>query len=266
MNLKWIVQSMSAVCVALLAAASVQAATVNAPISDLYNTGMATPWNAAQAPLPGSNPGVAVDPYWSVAFESGHVAGATPVGPTDSTKTLDDSTAPFIGNEFTRYEKDLATDPYAQAHGFTQLNDSQWIKENVPNYNSPPGIYVFSTTFTTSQPLTSISISGYFKSTDLLGIQLNGGPIIDPGSPHGVASEPTPSRPPRPFSITGTGGFVNTLRFYTNLPGTNLAAFRAEFTSATFTVPEPSTICLSVLGLVGFGAARLRRRFGGKGK
>lgn len=262
MNFKSMAQLAGMMCVALFATTSAQAVTL-APISDLYNTGMSTPWDAAQAPLPGSDPGVAVDPHWTVAYDP---PGATPVGAPTSTRTIDDASAVFAGNEFNRHQRDLASDTTAQTNGYTQLNDSQWIMPNIPGTNSPGGVYVFTTTFTTNQLSTTIAISGFFKATDVLGVQLNGGPVVDPGSPHGAASEHSPSRPPRPFSITGTGGLVNTLTFYVNRPGPSVAGFRAQFTSATFTVPEPSTICLSVLGLVGFGAARLRRRFSGKSK
>lgn len=239
----------AAVCLALFATTAAPAAT----ITDLYNTGMATPWDAAvQTPLPGSDPGVAVDPHWDVTM---------PSSATLDTRTIDDSSPKFTGNQFSRYQLDLDDDPYAQSQGYTQVNDSQWIQPNVPATGTPGGVYAFTTTFTTTQPVSTIEISGFFKASDVLAIQLNSGPLVDPGSPHGAAGEHTPSRPPRPFTITGTGTTTNTLTFYVNNVGTNLAGLRVQFTSATFAVPEPSTICLSVLGLVGFGAVRLRRRF-----
>lgn len=255
MRMKAVLQTAAAMCLALVATASIQAATVSVPISDLYNTGMSSVWDdAVQTPLPGSNPGSAVDPHWTVAYDP---PGATPVQPAISTKTIDDASGAFIGNEFNRHQLDLAADPSKQD---TNLDNSQWIRPNVAATNSPGGVYLFTTTFTTDQAATMISISGFFKATDVLGIQLNGGAIVDPGSPHGAAGEHSPSKPSRPFTITGSGTYTNTLTFYVNRPGPSIAGFRVQFSSATFTVPEPSTICLSVLGLVGFGAARLRRR------
>lgn len=255
MRMKAVLQTAAAMCLALVATASIQAATVLVPISDLYNTGMSSVWDAAvQTPLPGSDPGSVIDPHWDVAYDP---PGATPVQPYIDTKTIDDAALAFAGNQFNRHQYDLGTDPSKQD---TNLDNSQWLMPNVGTPNSPGGVYVFTTTFTTNQAATSISISGFFKATDVLGIQLNGGPIIDPGSPHGAAGEHSPSKPSRGFTITGAGTYTNTLTFYVNRPGPSVAGFRAQFSSATFTVPEPSTICLSVLGLVGFGAARLRRR------
>lgn len=260
MRTKAVTQFAAAMCMALLATASLPAATT-VPISDLYNTGMSTPWDAAiQTPLPGSDPGSVVDPHWDVAYDA---PGATPVGPYIDTQTIDDSAAAFVGNQFNRYQLDLDDDPARQD---TELDESQWIKPDVPNPNGPGGVYLFTTTFTTNQALTTISISGFFKGTDILAIQLNGGPLIDPGSPHGAPSEHTPSTPSRPFTITGAGTFTNTLTFYYNRPGPAVVGLRVQFSSATFTVPEPSTIALSVLGLVGFGAVRLRRRWNSQAK
>jgi hypothetical protein len=253
----------------LVATSLAQAAPVIVPISDLYNTGMSTPWNAGtQTPIAGTDPKlqgtpVVGDPHWTVAYDP---PGPTPLGPYAGTKLLDDrndsNTAnvnPFTGNQFTRFQLDLAHDTQRQD---THLDNSQWIKTLSAGVSAdPPGVYVFQTTFTTTQAITSLSISGYFKAADVLGIQLNGGAIIDPGSPHGSPSEPTPSTPSRPFTITGTGGLTNTLRFYVNRPGTGLAALRVQFSNATFTVPEPSTLALGALGLVGFGVSRLRRRW-----
>lgn len=255
MRVKAVTQLAAAMCLALVATASVPAATVSVPISDLYNTGMSSTWDAAvQTPLPGSDPGSAVDPHWDVTF---------PNATTMDTKTMDDSAGAFTGNQFNRYQLDLNDDPARQD---TNLDDSQWIKPNIPNVNTPGGTYQFTTTFTTDQALTSISISGYFKGVDILGVSLNGGPMIDQGNPHGAAGQHSPSTPSNAFSITGSGTYSNTLTFYAKITGTNLAAIRVQFTDATFTVPEPSTIALSILGMVGFGAVRLRRRLGGKTK
>lgn len=254
MRTKAVTQLAVAMCMALLATASLPAATT-VPISDLYNTGMSTPWDAAiQTPLPGSDPGAAADPHWTVAFDP---PGAAPVQPAIGTTTIDDTSVVFTNGPFNRYQRDLAVDPAKQD---TNLDQSQWIKPITPFFSYPAGIYQFSTTFTTNQALTTISIAGYFKAVDLVGVSLNGGPIIDQGNPHGAPGEHTPSSPSRPFSITGSGTYTNTLTFYARLTGSNLIAARVQFTNATFTVPEPSTIALSVIGLVGFGAARLRRR------
>jgi hypothetical protein len=256
----------------LVATSLAQAAPVVVPISDLYNTGMSTPWNAVvSSPIPGTDPKlqgspVIGDPHWTVAYDP---PGSTPLGPYAGTKLLDDKdstgtnyVAPFALNKDNRHQRDLANDPDRLD---TNVDKSQWIKTlSAGIAGDPPGVYVFQTTFTTTQALTSLSISGYFKASDVLGIQLNGGAIIDPGSPHGVGGEPTPSKPSRPFTITGTGGLTNTLRFYVNRPGTGLAAFRVQFSNATFTVPEPSTLALGALGLVGFGVSQLRRRWFGK--
>jgi len=247
---------------ASLMTSSVLADPILAPISDLYNTGMSTPWDAAQSPIPGSNPGIASDTHWTVSKQAGTGQTITgPFGPAVGASTLNDAAFPFTGSPSNRFQQDLATDAYAQSQGFTQVNDSQWINRGTSPGTDQPGIYVFETTFTTTQPLTPISISGFFKAQDVLGIQLNGGAIVDPGSPHGVGSQASPLVAASPFTITGTGGLTNTLRFYVVRPGAGTAALRVEFTNATFAVPEPSTIVLGALGLVGFGATRLRRRF-----
>lgn len=246
-------------CVALATASTVQASSVAVPINDLYNTGMATPWNAAQSPLPGSNPGSVGDPHWTVFHDP---AGSAPYGQY-GTKTLVDSGAPFLGNQFNRAQLDLAADPNRVN---TNVDNSQWVSSVMPASNGTQ-TYIFQTTFTTSNPLTSISISGFFKAAEVIGISLNGGPLVNTGFPLASSgNQQTPLKPATAFTITGTGGLTNTLSFYVNRPGGTPSYLRVEFTNAAFTVPEPSSIVLGALGLVGFGATRLRRRFFGTAK
>jgi hypothetical protein len=246
---------------AMLASSIAQAAPIWVPISDLYNTGMSSPWNAGtQTPIAGTDPKLAGsptinDPHWDVTL---------PSSATVSTRVFDDRNAtdtdwvfPFNLGPTGRLQRDLDDDPNRVN---TNLDNSQWIRpDTVSNFN-PAGTYVFKTTFTTSQPLTAITISGFFKAVDLVGVELNGGPITWISSGLLPYLDTKPIYPARTFTITGTGGLTNTLRFHVVQPGTNLMPFRVQFSNAAFTIPEPSTLALGALGLVGFGITRLRRR------
>lgn len=250
-------------CVALAAAASVQAAPV-APITNLYNTGMASAWNAPGpgTPLAGTNPDVGsteIDPHWTVTYKK--ISPLTTVTTPAHTKL--DGVTPFVGGAGNRHQLDLAADPNKAN---SNLDKSQWISTDIGVANTSFGgdeIAVFETTFSTYLPLTTISISGFLKNSyDVVGIQLNSDPVFDPGLAASFTNV-NPNVAAQAFTVTGTGGFTNTLKFFVYRPAGRVIDLRVQFSDATFTVPEPSTLVLGALGLVGYGATRLRRRFFG---
>ncbi len=261
-------QLLSVACAALAAAASVQAAPV-APITDLYNTGMASVWSAPGpgTPLAGTDPDVGSpesDPHWTVSFKALPVPLTTV---TMAAQTKIDGAVPFLGGAGNRHQLDLAADPNKAN---TDVDKSQWISTGSPGAaNTSFGgdeIAVFETTFSTYLPLTTISISGFLKNSfDVVGIQLNSDPMFDPGLA-GSFTNVNPNVAAQAFSVTGTGGLTNTLKFFVYRPAGRVIDLRVQFSNATFTVPEPSTLVLGALGLVGYGATRLRRRFFGVAK
>lgn len=241
----------------LCAGSTLQAATLGGEINDLYNTGMSTPWNSAtQTPLAGSDSpaGTAnkvTDPHWTV----------------DAPGTSRDGQAATLSEGTGKFSGPLALQDQLAYGGVNQVSDSQWITS--PNYPAttpltpnpnPAGLYVYTTTFTTTASLATIDISGFLRApSGTISYQLNGGPIVSLGV---RPANGTPSTSPQGFNITGTGGLTNTLKFYYQQPASftsNFAGIRIQFSSATFT-PEPSSFVLGALGLFGLGVFQARRR------
>ena len=243
-----------AVCLALVASASVQAAGIfTVPISNIYNTGMSTPWNAAQAPIAGTNPGVAADSHWSANYD---LAGPPPSLADHGAET---------------YAADAPTGGQLDLGGGNNVNNSQWIHGSAGPVESGTIVTYFAV-FTTSPLATSVNISGFFKTNSGIGVlsAVLDGVNVTPGGGFPASANHGPAAPSVPFAISaGTSGTSHTLSFSVlalNAPGHTLdPAIRIQFTNATysFPVPEPSTMVLGALSIVGFGATRLRRRLFG---
>ena len=226
---------MHSVCLAIaFVAASVQnlwADTI--PINTLFNTGV----NSSVAVLPNATIG---DPHYSLFSV-----------PTGSTKDLRIITSAG-GFPIPPYIADNTT--------------SRWIVPNNPptginaGDNSPPGTYIFRTTFdlTGLRPLTASIKGGWSSDNNGLGIYLNGVNTLAP------ATSPTQfSQGFKAFTITaGFVSGVNTLDFYiNNASGAtgNPVALRVEMTGTADEVPAPPAMVL-LSGLVGMGVLRGWRR------
>lgn len=211
----------------LVAAGSAQAA----PITTLFNTGVGA--NG----LPLAN-GTVPDPHYSLI--------SVPLGSSTNTRVIDASGGFPIG-------------PY-----FSGSNLSRWIVANNPTGgggagdNSPPGDYVFRTTFDlTGFDFSSASITGGWAVDNLgLDILVNG---VSMGftSPQNFTSSFT--------QFTINSGFVagmNTLDFKVrNGLGTsgNPVALRVEMRGTANAVPEPTSLALVLLaGLAAVGVSRRR--------
>jgi len=138
---------------------------------------------------------------------------------------------------------------------------SAWIgPDNAQNLNSPPGQYVYRTTFTLPSDFVSASISGGWTSdNDGVKILLNG---VDTGNP--ATSFTQFSLGFAPFSVSsGFHAGSNTLDFVINNGGAgdNPSALRVEMTG-TFQTPLPAVIpgVLALFGISGASYVIRRRR------
>ena len=142
--------------------------------------------------------------------------------------------------------------------------DSRWISNTLtPLGGSPGGSYTYVLQFMVGSlaDLNSGVINGrYASDNNTTGVLLNGTAVA--GFPFNSSGSPGFTTW-TPFTISN--GFqtgTNTLTWTVANGGFDPTGLRVEFTNSSIgdNVPEPSTILLGGLGLVGLGLARRRRR------
>jgi hypothetical protein len=140
---------------------------------------------------------------------------------------------------------------------------SKWIAPRAdlgidPSQSLPEGWYIYRTTFTLPQGFKSAEITGQWAS-DNGGVMFLNGAFVQ-----GTGWIGTSFNVWQPFTIMG--GFIegeNVIEYYVqNVNGTNInpSGLRVEMAGTVEEVPEPGTLILVGLGLMGAGAIRLRKR------
>lgn len=130
----------------------------------------------------------------------------------------------------------------AWVHGSTV---SQWITPNTTSGTGPVGKYDYQLTFSLAD-ISGATLTGKFAADDSAKIRLNG---VDTGNlASGFAAFSS-------FSIlSGFHVGLNTLDFIVSNTGGGPTGLRVEADNAK--VPEPTTVALLGLGLLGFAASR----------
>jgi len=198
-------------------------AAYSTPIADLYNTGV----DASHVALAAG----AVDPNYQLV--------SAPMG------------EPYAGPS--AY---VVSGTYPIPPWHVNLSDAQWINPILSPTNQQQfnGLYTFRTTFNTMSDPFIAEISGQITADDqVVGFILNTTSFSFSTPDQGYATL-------QPFSISS--GFIaglNTLDFVVNNTHLSKVGLLVEMTGSMQAIPEPTSVALLGIGMVGFFA--FRRRF-----
>jgi len=187
--------------------------------------------------------------------------GANSIGKTLASGTVDShwTVSKDGGAATAAYAVTSATTGFPTGAWMGDDTASTWINSSGTSVSADPGNYTYTTTFDlTGVDSSSWKLAGKFLTDDSFnGLYLNG-VKIDSVTGGGFASWAS-------FSLTsGFQAGTNTLSFVINNGGVaaNPTGLRVEFDGATLRVPEPGTVALLTLGLLGLVCYAWRKRRG----